>query len=88
MYQVDDKVRIRRLKDMQCECEALPSHYTGDLLITRGKGFFRRMTNLCGWQCRIHQVIQVNGRTCYKLVAQNGAHLVYTFEEYMLEKVG
>ena len=33
MYQIGDKVQMRRLKDMLCEYETMPPYYVGNLLI-------------------------------------------------------
>lgn len=61
MYQIGDKVQMRRLKDMQCEYETMPPYYVGNLLIRKGTGFLKYMviflwaaisyssTKICGW---------------------------------------
>ena len=86
MYQIGDKVQMRRLKDMPCEYETMPPYYVGNLLIRKGTGFLKYMVIFCGQQYHIRQLRYVDGRKCYLLETINRAPLLSTFEEYMFEK--
>lgn len=85
MYQVDDKVRIRRLKDMQCEFETPPPQYCGDTLILGNIHFVKGMITYCEKEFFIKDIYFCN-RNIYRLETRYEEELPFTFGEYMFER--
>ena len=87
MYQIGDKVRIRRLKDMQCEFEAPPPQYYGNALILGNTCFVKGMIAYCEKEFFIKDIYFCN-RNIYGLETNYGEELPFNFGEYMFERCG
>lgn len=85
MYLPDDKVRIRRLKDMQCEFDTPSSQYDGNVLILRDTRFTKDMVAYCGRELFVRDALFCNDKL-YRLETNYGYELPLVFEEYMLER--
>lgn len=85
MYQIGDKVRIRRLKDMQCEFEAPPPQYYGNALILGNTCFVKGMIAYCEKEFFIKDIYFCN-RNIYRLETNYGEKLPFNFGEYMFER--
>lgn len=87
MYQIDDKVRIRSLKDMRCEFETPSPQYCGNALIFGYIHFIKSMIPYCGKEFFIKDFYFCN-HNIYRLETNCGRELPFAFAEYMFERCG